>query len=532
LWDTTTVTNQIQLSLQESLSAGTYFDTVTVTDNLGQSTNLPITLTVSKADTITVTSGPSLTTVYSVTAPTNGPVARVTGLVGFDTATVTTSYTSAPGSTCATGGSCSIGDIGPGGGYVFYISGTVIDSATGISDGGTYLEVAPKGWSTPGSEYQGQWAAAGTSVSGTSRSVGQGAENTRKIIAALPSTTNLAKITADLTFGGKSDWFFPSSDEVKAMYTNVYAASKGDFSASNYWASTQDDLNSSPSRADTYWFGAGNTYSPTDKLNSYFLRPIRAFTPGATTVTSTPTDVDTYTVTGTNLTFGVGSANNYQAVVYETSTLKITQANQNKLVLNLYGAVAGSPFTLVTTGGSGDGAVTETVTAGSTASNCSVSNHVLSNSNSSTQQFYCNVLVTKASSRNYKSESLTASVYFMVFINSQPTGLVGSGSTIALNGVTSLETSTVLPPSITALSVSSLSLSGGVTTFTITGSGFTGTITVKFWRNKIISATSSDGTTINIPVSSISAAGATSGRIAVITSAGEAVSIDSLTITP
>ena len=532
MWDTTTVTNQIQLSIQESLLAGTYFDTVTVTDNLGQSTYLPITFSVTKADTITVTSGPSLTTVYTGLAPTNGPVARVSGLVGFDTATVTTSYTSAPGSTCATGGLCSIGDIGPGGGYVFYISGTTIDSATGISDGGTYLEVAPKGWSAPGSEYQGQWAAAATSVSGTSRAVGQGAENTRKIIAALPSTTNLAKVTADLTYGGKSDWFFPSSDEVKAMYTNLFAASKGDFSASNYWASTQDDLNSSPSRADTYWFGAGNTYSPTDKLNSYYLRPIRAFTPGAITTTSTPTDVDTYTATGTNLTFSVGSVSNYQAVVYETSTLKITQANQNKLILNLYGAVAGSPFTLVTTGGSGDGAVTETVTAGSTATNCSVSNRILSNSNSATQQFYCNVLITKASSRNYKSESLTASVYFMVYLNSQPSNQAGSGSTIGLNGVTSLETSTVLPPAITSLSVSTLSLSSGITTFTITGSGFTGTITVKFWRNKIISATSSNGTTIDIPVSSISSAGATSGRIAVITSAGEAVSVDSLTITP
>jgi hypothetical protein len=362
--------------------------------------------------------------------------------------------------------------------------------------------------------------------------VGQGAENTRKIIAALPSTTNLAKVTADLTYGGKSDWFFPSSDEVKAMYTNLYAASKGDFSASNYWASTQDDLNTSPGRADTYWFGAGSGYSPTSKTNSYYLRPIRAFTPGAVTVTSTPTDVDTYTATGTNLTFNVGSASNYQAVVYETSTLKITQANQNKLVLNLYGAVAGSPFTLVTTGGSGDGAVTETVTAGSTATNCSVSNHVLSNSNSSSQQLYCNVSVTKASSRNYKSESLTASVYFMVFINTQPSGQAGSGATIALNGATALDTSTVSPPAITSLSVLSLSLSGGVTTFTITGSGFTGTITVKFWRNKIISATSSDGLTINIPVSSIASAGATSGRIAVITSAGEAVSVDSLTITP
>jgi hypothetical protein len=532
MWDTTTVANQIQLSIQESLSAGTYFDTMTVTDNLGQSTYLPITFTVTKADTITVTSGPSLTTVYSTTAPTNGPVARVTGLVGVDTATVTTSYTSAPGSTCATGGSCAIGDIGPGGGYVFYISGTAIDSATGISDGGTYLEVAPKGWSTPGSEYQGQWAAAATSVSGTSRSLGQGAENTRKIIAALPSTTNLAKVTADLTYGGKSDWFFPSSDEVKAMYTNLYAASKGDFSPSNYWASTQDDLNSMTSRADTYWFGAGNTYSPTDKANSYYLRPIRAFTPGALTVTSTPTDVDTYTVTGTNLTFGVGAASNYQAVVYETSTLKITQANQNKLILNLYGAVAGSPFTLVTTGGSGDGAVTETVTVGSTASNCSVSNHVLSNSNSSSQQFYCNVLVTKASSRNYKSESLTASVYFMVFLNSQPSGQVGSGSTIALNGMTSYSVDTTTPPSITSLSTTLLSLgSGGI--FTINGTGFGASgLTVKFWRNKIVTPSGSTTTTITFNVSDIGSAGASTGRITVITVNGQDFSTDTLTITP
>jgi hypothetical protein len=531
LWDTTTVTNQVRLTMQESLTVGTYYDTATVTDNLGQSTYLPIKMIISKADTITVTSGPSLTTVYNGLAPTNGPVVRITGLVGFDTATVSTTYTSGAGSTCATGGSCSIGDIGPGGGYVFYISGSVIDSATGISDGGTYLEVAPKGWSTPGSEYQGQWAAAFTSVTGTSRSVGQGAENTRKIIAALSSTTNLAKVTADLTYGGKSDWFFPSSDEVKSMYTNLYAASKGDFSASNYWASTQDDLNSQTARADTYWFGAGNDYSPTSKTNSFYLRPIRAFSPSSVTTNSTPADVDTYTVSGANLNFSVGNISNYQSVVYETSTLVITQANQNKLSLNLYGAVAGSPFTLLTAGGSGDGAVTETVTAGSTATNCAVSNHVLTNSNSASEQIYCNVIVTKASSRNYKSESLTASVYFMVYINSQPTGQVGSGNGIGLNGITSFDTSTVLPPSITGFSTLTLSLGTGGT-FTITGTGFTGSITVKFWRNKSLAATSGNGTSIAIPVSSIQSAGATSGRIAVITSTGEAISIDSLTITP
>jgi hypothetical protein len=249
------------------------------------------------------------------------------------------------------------------------------------------------------------------------------------------------------------------------------------------------------------------------------------------TTNSTPADVDTYTVSGANLNFSVGNVSNYQGVVYESSTLVITQANQNKLTLNLYGAVSGSPFTLLTAGGSGDGAVTETVTAGSTATNCALSNHVLTNSNSATEQFYCNVIVTKASSRNYKSESLTASVYFMVFINSEPTGQVGSGSGIGLNGITSFDTSTVLPPSITSLSTLSISRTSG-TTLTITGTGFSGTVTVQFWRNKTITKTSGDTYTLSVSAAELNSIGATTGRVSVITAAGQAVSVDTLTITP
>jgi hypothetical protein len=122
-------------------------------------------------------------------------------------------------------------------------------------------------------------------------------------------------------------------------------------------------------------------------------------------------------------------------------------------------------------------------------------------------------------------------ILFFLFVNSQPTGQVGSGPTIGLNGVTAVETSTVLPPSITGLSTLTISLGAGGT-FTITGTGFTGSIEVKFWRNKVIAASSGNGTSVDIPVSSIASAGATSGRISVITSAGQAVSVDSLTITP
>jgi hypothetical protein len=55
---------------------------------------------------------------------------------------------------------------------------------------------------------------------------------------------------------------------------------------------------------------------------------------------------------------------------------------------------------------------------------------------------------------------------------------------------------------------------------------------VKFWRNKEVSVTSTNGTTLIIPFSAIAATGATSGRILITTPSGQAVSVDTLTINP
>lgn len=46
-------------------------------------------------------------------------------------------------SACATTGVCAIGDIGPSGGIVFYVSDKPINAVPGISAGGKYLEAAP-----------------------------------------------------------------------------------------------------------------------------------------------------------------------------------------------------------------------------------------------------------------------------------------------------------------------------------------------------------------------------------------------------
>jgi hypothetical protein len=84
---------------------------------------------------------------------------------------------------------------------------------------------------------------------------------------------------------------------------------------------------------------------------------------------------------------------------------------------------------------------------------------------------------------------------------------------------------------ITTLSTLIISLSGGGSLM-ITGTGFNGTVTVKFWRNKTIDKTSGNGTSISVSASELNSIGATTGRVSVITSAGQAVSADTLTITP
>jgi hypothetical protein len=175
--------------------------------------------------------------------------------------------------------------------------------------------------------------------------------------------------------------------------------------------------------------------------------------------------------------------------------------------------------------------VTETVTVGSTALNCRISNRVLSNDTPESEQKSCNILITKAASRNYKAETLTATVYFMVFVNSQPRGQMGSGSTIALNGLTSYSIDLTVPPTITGFSTSTLSTSAQGN-FTITGANFANPLKVYFWDGIEVAASSSDGINIVIPISSLSNLDIETGRLRVVAANGPAVSPNVLVVTP
>jgi hypothetical protein len=524
-WDTATA-GVVNLSVQESLTPGTYYDTITVTDNFAQTTTLPIQFTVSKADTITVVAGAAPNQVYNKSPASSLPNFTINGLVSSDTGTVVRNYTGVDWTKpCSQGGGCEVGDTGPGGGTIFYISPTAINASTGISAGGVYLEVAPKNWWGTNSETTTAWAKVTTSVTGTLSSIGSGAENTRLITAGLTTNAVAAKLAADLTLNGKSDWFLPSTSEVKEIYDALYVTGlSGGFTALNYWSSTQS---TSSLQADTYWFGSG-LISPTAKTNSYALRPIRAYSPDTVTVSSIPTDADSYTVTVETITMTTGSLSYYQNVVFQKSGLEITKAKQDALNVQLYGATFGLPFTITLLGGSGSGAVTESLTAGSTATGCAVANHIMTSSTAGT----CNLLIKKAASRNYLLETQTAVVYFLNWVINQPSNQVGGGSTIGLNGVTSVTLDPNAAPTITSLST--YTATAGVTSIVINGAGFnhldTANITVKFWRNKVAS-----GFTVNAADSQITVTvpvGATTGKVTVTTPNGIAVTELALTITP
>jgi hypothetical protein len=85
-----------------------------------------------------------------------------------------------------------------------------------------------------------EWGCDGTFVLGTEYGVGFGQENSNAIIS---NSCGLGNTAADLcsnySYGGNSDWFLPSFDELMLIYNNLHNVIP--FSYDSYWSSTQQD---------------------------------------------------------------------------------------------------------------------------------------------------------------------------------------------------------------------------------------------------------------------------------------------------
>lgn len=174
------------------------------------------------------------------------------------------------GLTCATGGTCQLGDIGPGGGRVFYVATTPFASFGSFCDSKCfYFEYAPRdpakfrdsanflSWASNYEYVDPQGTRRNNQsepVNGASaREIGSGYQNSRDIAFKTGNTaaTSAAVFALEYRNGGWSDWHLPSLYELEALRKWVYSdrpgcrLDRGGVSGcsldreATYWSSTQ-----------------------------------------------------------------------------------------------------------------------------------------------------------------------------------------------------------------------------------------------------------------------------------------------------
>ncbi len=165
-----------------------------------------------------------------------------------------------------------IGDTGPAGGKIFITPSTVGNST------GKYFEAAPAS-----AEVETSWATnvnsnQTTAVSGAEgTAIGTGGQNTIDIVAQAGNVaaTSVGAYCSDYTYGGFSDWFLPSKDELAELYDNKVVI--GGFSEAAYWSSSEYSANLVWSQ----FFFNGVQFDGM-KNSSYIVRPVRSFNTGTT----------------------------------------------------------------------------------------------------------------------------------------------------------------------------------------------------------------------------------------------------------
>ncbi len=181
-----------------------------------------------------------------------------------------------PPLTCATGGTCSIGDTGPGGGIVFY-------AAQSRQTWGQYLEAAPIGWFGTQTDPNILWCGSAATYSGPSDLIATnvpGGATATAIGSGWINSINIAKhcpygaaSTARMYRGGsKTDWFLPSKDELQELYNQ--RAIVGGLGEINRWSSTQSSSDSALAWRKYFNASSGDEGS---KAFDNAVRPIRAF---------------------------------------------------------------------------------------------------------------------------------------------------------------------------------------------------------------------------------------------------------------
>ena len=197
----------------------------------------------------------------------------------------TTPVTTIPPLACALGGDCKVGDIGPGGGTVFFDAGSA-------AQWGRYLEVAPSDLTAT------QFGCFGTTANGKLDGIGDGKKNSDEISYSPCGPTTAARVAYTYTLNGATGWYLPSKSELNELCKFARKQTTGDiavactntgelrqgFAPTFYWSSTESDNNFS-------WYQSFTTGQQLNygKPTVAAVRAIRAFTNanGVTVATTT-----------------------------------------------------------------------------------------------------------------------------------------------------------------------------------------------------------------------------------------------------
>jgi len=156
------------------------------------------------------------------------------------------------------------GEIGPGGGIIFYTYTNALGERF-------FLEVGPveteKSLSFGKSAFNLKLSNGG----------GHGSSNTRDLAtefkkAGFDSQSNAILYCDELIFNDLDDWYLPSADELAVIYERLYMDEIGDFKNSIYWSSFHDYRG-----AHYFNFSNGQQLGTIGYENNYLVRPVRRF---------------------------------------------------------------------------------------------------------------------------------------------------------------------------------------------------------------------------------------------------------------
>jgi hypothetical protein len=182
-----------------------------------------------------------------------------------------------------------VGQTGPGGGKIFYVSNTPFTCGPTRAASCNYLEAAPTGWQGVGATddlnppTNRTWSPAGqrSAVIASQEGIGWGYEQSLTIagLSGSDTTNNAAKLARSysVTIGSVtySDWFLPSKDELNQMFIQKTIIGLSD---APYFSSTDNVNDDNGTRAAySQSMQTGAVIPDAFKYYSDYVRPIRAF---------------------------------------------------------------------------------------------------------------------------------------------------------------------------------------------------------------------------------------------------------------